>query len=44
MSEICSFLAFEALKSKLVQVAGFVNFLKPAFIEDIAEPCTLEEI
>lgn len=44
MSEMCSFLAFEALKSKLVQVASFVNFLKPEFIEDIAEPCILEEI
>jgi hypothetical protein len=44
MSEMCSFLAFEALKSKLVQVADFVNFLKPEFIEDIAEPCTLDEV
>ena len=44
MSEMCSFLAFEALQSKLVLVASVVNFLKPEFIDDIAEPCTLEEI
>lgn len=44
MSEMCSFLAFEALKSKLVQVADFQKYLKPEFIADIAEPCTLDEI
>ncbi len=44
MSEVCSFLSFEALKEKLAQVAGFVNFLKPEFIEDVAEPCTLDDV
>lgn len=44
MSEMCSFLAFEALKSKLVQAADFVKFLKPEFIADVAEPCTIDEI
>jgi hypothetical protein len=44
MSKMCSFLSFETLRERLMQVGPFVGYLKPEFIEEIAEPCTIEEV
>jgi hypothetical protein len=44
MYEMCKFIAFSTLKQKLAQVGGFVQHLKPDFIDAIAEPCEIEEV
>jgi hypothetical protein len=42
LSEICRFISFGVLRSKLEQVQPFIRFLKPDFIEELAESCDLE--
>jgi hypothetical protein len=43
MSEMCSFLSFEALRERLAQVGSFVRHMRPEFLEDLAEPCVINE-
>lgn len=44
MSEMCSFISFEALRAKAKEVSAFASYLKPDFIESISESCELEDI
>ena len=39
MREMCSFLPFSALQTKLAQVSQFISYLKPDFIDELAEVC-----
>jgi hypothetical protein len=43
LQEICRYVPFSALRDKVQSVAAFVQYLRPEFIEEIAESCELEE-
>jgi hypothetical protein len=43
MSEMCRYIPFSALKRRLKEVEGFVPYLKPEFLDEIAESCEIEE-
>ena len=43
LAEICRYISFEALRERLAQVKDFVRYLKPDFLEDVSEPCDLEQ-
>jgi len=43
LPEICRFVPFSALREKVQSVAAFVQYLRPEFVEEIAESCELEE-
>ena len=40
--EVCRYISFESLTSKLAEVAPFVRYLKPAFLQEISESCDVE--
>lgn len=42
LNEFCQFISYSSLKTKINQAssAGLMKYLKPEFIDDIAEPCT----
>lgn len=39
MREMCKYLPFSGIENRLKQVAQFVNYLKPDFLDEIAEVC-----
>ncbi|MBW8271131.1 hypothetical protein [Caldovatus aquaticus] len=41
MSEMCSFLSFEALREWLAQAGSFVKHMRPEVLEDLAESCVI---
>ena len=43
LSEICRFISFAGLKDQIKTVATYVRFLKPEFLEEISEPCVVED-
>ncbi|MCX7791234.1 MAG: hypothetical protein N2378_11390 [Chloroflexaceae bacterium] len=43
MSQVCSFIPISALRDRLKDIASVVQYLRPEFIEDIAEVCIVEE-
>jgi hypothetical protein len=43
MVEVCRYIAFSALRERLSQVASFVRYLKPDFLDDPSESCEIEE-
>ena len=43
LAEICRFNPFEELRERLAQVKGFVQYLKPDFLEELSEACDLEQ-
>lgn len=43
LAEICRYISFDALRERLGQVKDFVRYLKPDFLEELSEPCDLEE-
>jgi hypothetical protein len=43
LAVICRFISFEELRQRLAQVTGFVQYLKPDFLEDLSEACDLEQ-
>jgi hypothetical protein len=44
LAEICRFIPFSTLRERLRQVAPFVRYLRPDFLEEIAESCVIEEV
>jgi hypothetical protein len=40
LNETCQFISYSTLKDKIEKVTGYIRYLKPEFLEDIAEPCT----
>jgi hypothetical protein len=43
LAEICRYISFDALRERLGQVKDFVRYLKPDFLEELSEPCDLEQ-
>jgi hypothetical protein len=43
LAEVCSYISFSALRNRLAQVQGFVKYLKPDFLEELAEDCLLPD-
>jgi hypothetical protein len=43
LAEVCRYIAFSALSERLSQVAPFVRYLKPDFLDDLSESCEIEE-
>jgi hypothetical protein len=43
LSETCRFIAFSDLKQKIKEVGSYLRFLKPEFLEELSEECTLDE-
>ena len=44
MSEVCRFIAFEALQERLNLAKDFLQFLKPEFLDAISEGTEIEEV
>jgi len=44
LSEICRFIAFATLKDQIASIGHVLRYIKPEFLEDISEPCVIEEI
>jgi hypothetical protein len=40
--EVCRYISFESLSSKLAEVSSFVRYLKPDFLQGISESCEVE--
>jgi hypothetical protein len=43
LADVCSYIAFSSLRDRLVQVKGFVKYLKPDFLEELSEDCVLSD-
>jgi hypothetical protein len=43
MSQICKFIPFSALLKRLPSQSTLVKYLSPDFLEELSEPCELEE-
>ena len=43
LADVCSYIAFSSLRDRLAQVQGFVKYLKPDFLEELAEDCVLSD-
>ena len=43
LAEVCSYISFSALRTHLKQIKGFVKYLKPDFLDELAENCNLSD-
>ncbi len=43
LSEVCSYISFSSLRKRVKEVQGFVKYLKPDFLEELAEDCVLSD-
>lgn len=43
LANVCNYVAFSALRERLKQVQGFVKYLKPDFLDELAEECILSD-
>ena len=43
MAEVTRYIAFSTLRERVSQAASFLRYLKPDFIEELSEPCDVEE-
>lgn len=43
LAEVCSYISFSTLRNGLGKVQGFLKYLKPDFLEELAEDCLLSE-
>ncbi len=41
--EMCRYVSFENLRKKVEEVGSVVKYLKPEFLDDVAESCDLED-
>jgi hypothetical protein len=44
LSEVCRFISFSELRSKIAGVAAYTWYLKSEFLEEISESCEVEEV
>ncbi|MEW5975076.1 MAG: hypothetical protein AB1898_04630 [Acidobacteriota bacterium] len=44
LSEVCRFIAFSELRKKIQEIAPYLRFLKPEFLEELSESCEIEQI
>ena len=43
LSEVCQFISFSTLRERLKTIAPIVRYLKPEFLEELAEDCQIED-
>jgi hypothetical protein len=43
LAEVCSYISFDALRDSLNRAQGLIKYLKPDFLEDMAEDCMLSD-
>ncbi len=43
LADVCSYISFSSLRDYLAKVEGFVKYLKPDFLEELAEECALSD-
>jgi predicted RNA-binding protein len=43
LADVCSYISFSSLRDYLAKVQGFVKYLKPDFLEELAEDCVLSD-
>ena len=43
LAGVCSYISFSALRDRLAEVKGFVKYLKPDFLDELAEECILSD-
>ena len=43
LADVCSYISFSSLRDGLAQVQGFAKYLKPDFLEELAEDCVLSD-
>jgi hypothetical protein len=43
MNLICSFISFATLRQNMERVAGMTRYLKPEFLQELAEPCVPDD-
>lgn len=43
LADVCSYVSFSALRERLNKVQGFVKYLKPDFLDELAEECILSD-
>ena len=43
LSDTCRFIAFSDLKKKIDEVGSYLRFLKPEFLEELSEECSLDD-
>ena len=43
MNRICSYISFSTLRQNMERVAGMTRYLKPEFLQELAEPCVPDE-
>ncbi len=43
LNRICSYISFSALRQNMERVAGMTHYLKPEFLQELAEPCVPDE-
>jgi hypothetical protein len=41
--DVCRYIAFSTLREQLAKVGGFLRYLKPEFLDELSESCTLDE-
>lgn len=44
LSEMCRYIAFEALKEQMLKIAPIIQYLKPTFLDELSEPCEVDEL
>ena len=44
MNRICSYISFSTLRRNMERVAGMTRYLKPEFLQELAEPCVPDEV
>jgi hypothetical protein len=44
LSEVCRFISFSELKTRLQDVGGYVKYMKPEFLDELSETCILQEV
>jgi hypothetical protein len=43
LAEVCGFISFSALRDEVGRGARYLRYLRPEFLDELAEPCVLEE-
>lgn len=41
--EVCRYIAFETLQERVREAGSFIKYLRPEFLEELSDECTLEE-
>jgi predicted RNA-binding protein len=44
LAEVCQFIAFTTLRQRLQEIAPYVRYMKPDFLEELAETCQVEDV